>query len=69
MKTHTHNDIEYIRISELPEDEQQPFAKWMCGQTMPLIPDLVPQDAVYPWDYQVWKEQRNRGKKNPIVWD
>jgi len=58
MKQHIYEGkdfkVVYIRISELPEEEREPFSKWMAGQTRPVIPELEPQDAVYPWDYENW---------------
>lgn len=47
-------------MRDLPENEQGPFAKWLTGQTRPLIMDGDKiaegnQDAYYPWDYDRWK--------------
>ena len=53
----------YIRISELEEWEKAPFSKWLYGQTLPLIPNLEPQDATYSWDYERWVEYRKTGKE------
>lgn len=45
------------RIKDLPKEEQEPFRKWLGGQTVPLI-EGVPmdeQDGYYEWDYKRWK--------------
>ena len=47
----------FLRIRDLFEAEQEPFSKWLRGQTVPLM-DGVPmeeQDAFYQWDYDRWK--------------
>lgn len=50
----------YPRIRDLPEKERKPFAKWLQGQTRPLIEGepftAEHQDAYYPWDYAAWKK-------------
>jgi hypothetical protein len=49
------------RIRDLPKEEQEPFGKWLRGQTKPLIEGIPfeEQDSYYPWDYDNWK---NGGK-------
>jgi uncharacterized protein YggL (DUF469 family) len=58
--------MEYTRIRNLPENEREPFRKWLEGQTRPLMEnepmDTESQDAYYEHDYQSWK--RGGG-----VWD
>ena len=61
LQIHSSEDFAYVRISELPENEQEPFRKWLIGQTLPFIPNLEPQDAVFAWDYERWK-RANRGE-------
>ena len=49
---------DYQRIRDLPEEEREPFEKWMRGQTCPYV-DTEPieeQDFFYPWDYDRWKQ-------------
>ena len=70
MKLYTDGNYQYLRIGELPEDEQAPFIKWLEGQTMPLpgIPEVYVDDksgwsewimdAAFPWDYDRWKAGR-----------
>lgn len=46
-----------FRIRDLPQEERQPFTKWLAYQTRPLL-EGVPmeeQDGYFPWDYQSWK--------------
>jgi hypothetical protein len=46
------------RIRDLPIDDQEPFRKWLRGQTFPIIKGVPgdEQDAYYEWDYQRWKQ-------------
>jgi hypothetical protein len=55
--------INWPRVSNLPKEEQEPFSKWLRGQTRPYILDLPvsDQDGYYPWDYKRWKA------KSPII--
>ena len=50
---------EYTRIRNLPEEEREPFRKWLVGQTRPAIEEepmtIEAQDAYYEHDYQAWK--------------
>lgn len=55
---HNSGKTDYILISELPEEQREPFDKWMRGQTCPVIEGVDTNDAVYPWDYQRWKDHR-----------
>ena len=65
-KIYRDGTVAYIRISELPEDEREPFTNWMQGQTRPWIDDLDPQDTAYPWDYERWINKKKTGLE---VWD
>ena len=52
--------MEWPRIRDLPEDHQEPFKKFLCGKTVPVVEDLpiMDQDVYYPWDYKLWCERR-----------
>lgn len=63
----TEHGFSYVRISELPEHERARFSAWMAGQTRPIIPGLEPQDAVYVWDYNNWRNEVYNGR--PSLWD
>lgn len=57
IKYNYKNEFMYIRISELPENQQEKFSEFMAYQTRPLITDDLNQyieDAVYSWDYDRW---------------
>lgn len=58
--------IQYILVSELPEEERKPFCKWMIGQTCPLIEGREMTDTVYPWDYDRWQRYCDG---HFVVWD
>lgn len=46
------------RIKDLPKEEQEPFKKWLRGQTCPLIEgvSINKQDGYYQSDYERWKQ-------------
>ena len=46
--------MEFPRIKDLPEEEQEPFSKWLRGQTRPMN-EGDPSPAYYQWDYDRWK--------------
>lgn len=66
MQLHADGNVNYFRISEIPEEQRAEFSKWLEGQTRPLIEGLEPQDAVWPWDYNRWKLLKLTGVE---VWD
>lgn len=53
---------DYVVITELPEEEQTPFVRWLAGQTRPLIEAEKENkwNCAYAWDYKCWKEGRER---------
>lgn len=46
----------YVRISDMPIAQQQPFTQWMRGQTIPVVDNSNKLDAVYLQDYIQWKK-------------
>ena len=58
-------EFSYIKISELEKKFQEPFRKWMYGQTRPIIEGI--DDAVYCWDYDRWLDWLLTGKEP--IWD
>ena len=48
---------EWSRIKDLPEEEREPFARWLAGQTRPWIEGVPPeeQDGYYQVDYETWR--------------
>ena len=54
-------NIVFIRISDLPIQEQAPFKQWLLieGQTQPLIDKELDGNCAYPWDYELWKSNPN----------
>jgi len=50
----------YIKISELPEQEQKPLKEWLYGQTVPMIDDEP--DVAYLGDYIRFKRAFYRGE-------
>jgi hypothetical protein len=51
------NEPQWPRVSELPEDEREPFTNWLVGQTRPMIEGIPmdEQDGYYEHDYRRWK--------------
>lgn len=50
-------DIPYVVISALPIDQQEPFSKWLIGQTVPTIKDALGNhvNCAHLEDYNSWK--------------
>ncbi|WP_421917897.1 hypothetical protein [Marinifilum sp.] len=48
---------DYILISELSSEEQEPFQKWLYGKDKPIIDDerIDPKDCCYKLDYEKWR--------------
>lgn len=55
---HRYQDFSYVRLKELPKEERSEFSEWLYGQTMPIIPELDEQDAIYLRNYERWKEEK-----------
>jgi len=45
------DDIEFIKLSDLPQDVLSKFSVWMCGRDVGMIvdglPDMIEYDAFY----------------------
>jgi len=41
--------IPFVRISELPEGDQEAFNKWLLGRNIPFT------GCAWPWDYDRWR--------------
>jgi len=39
--------VQYIRLSDLPQHEREPFGHWLYGRTLPWFEGLDPQDAAF----------------------
>lgn len=46
----------YVVIAELPQEQQEPFNKWLIGQTRPAIETEGDNkyNCAYRWDYDKW---------------
>ena len=46
---------DYVVVSKLPEEQREPFLKWIQGRTIPVI-ETEPKDAIcaYKSDYNYW---------------
>jgi hypothetical protein len=60
----------YIVIPELPKEEQEPFNKWLSGQTCPLVEAEGENKfkCAYIGDYRQWKTAWAKGRVAK-VWD
>lgn len=61
-----HEDFDYIRFSEVPEEVREEFDRWMRGQTQPILPGEEPGNLAYAWDWERFKTVK-AGK--PVLWD
>jgi hypothetical protein len=50
--------VKFFRLSDVPQPERAAFSEWLYGQTMPIIPGLNPEDAVYLEDWNRWRAGR-----------
>lgn len=55
---HSRENVPYIRISDLPTEEQERFKTWLRGQTCPLIEGEERGDTAWPWDYERFFRQK-----------
>jgi hypothetical protein len=62
-------NVDYIVISELPEEEQKPFRKWLVGQTLPLIEEESKNkyNCAYKWDYDKWLSYYRKNQNAPVT--
>jgi hypothetical protein len=49
----------YIRVDELPPEDQAPFSAWVFRQTRPVVPHELdancrPAACAYAWDHTRW---------------
>lgn len=58
-------NIDYIVIPELPQEEQEPFLKWVTGKTMPDIAEEGDNryQCFFKRDYDRWLLIRSRHTK------
>jgi hypothetical protein len=56
--TQFHEDVPYIQLKDIPENEVSDFRQWVKNKIMPIIPGIEPGEAVYSWDYEEWQEYR-----------
>lgn len=58
----------YVVISELPIEQQEPFKKWLIGQTCPAMGNEGENkyNCAYAWDYKHWLEAWKNGKDASI---
>ena len=59
--------LHYVRLSELPAEEQAALGAWLWGQTVPVIPGVPLDDACYRYDYERWRRVRETGRDDN--WD
>lgn len=59
--------LRYIRLRELPADEQAALDAWLWGQTVPVIPGVPLDDVCYLYDYARWRRVVETGRDDN--WD
>jgi hypothetical protein len=60
--------MRYVVIAKLPIEQQEPFKKWLIGQTCPAM-DCEGENkfnCAYVWDYNDWLNAWKMGKIAPI---
>jgi len=48
------NGIDYVRLSEIPEEHKEPFNKFLGTTTRPVIEGLAIQDAIFAIDWELY---------------
>jgi len=61
-------NYDYIVISELPEEQQEPLKKWLYGQTLPIVYEegKNSHNCCYKWDYLTWLKCWKKNKIAPV---
>lgn len=61
-------NINYIVISELPQEQQEPFNNWLFGQTRPLVEQEGEnaRNCAYKSDYNIWLNHWKKGQEAPM---
>lgn len=64
------DNLNYVIIEDLPEDQQKPFDEWLLGQTTPVIPEEElfrhkPVFCGYAHDYHLWYDYWIKGEEAP----
>lgn len=62
---------QWLRVRDLPVNEQAVFEHWLFTQTRPIIegaPDNK-QDGYYLHDYELWKSQGMPLEQQRATWD
>ena len=59
-------NIDYILISELPEEQQLIFTHWLRGQTCPVVEGEKDSDCAYKHDYDLWLKYYLKNKTAPV---
>lgn len=58
------DNIQFLRISELPAEEREPFVNWLRGQCCPLPDGEEEGNCAYVHDYKRWMQ---RGRHNGLA--
>lgn len=56
--------LQFLRISELPAEEREPFVSWLRGQCCPLPDGEEEGNCAYVHDYKEWVQ---RGRPNGLA--
>lgn len=64
---YVYQSVVYLRLSELPVQEQAALRAQLFGQTTPNIPGLPPDDLVCARDYEQWQQEQRSGEASD--WD
>ena len=62
---------EFPRVRDLPEEEREPFMRWLMNQTRPILPGVPvrEQDGYYQWDHDRWKREGMDTQQRAATWD
>jgi len=59
----------YVVITRLPPEQQEPFRKWLDGQTVPIVPEegIHADDCAWSHDYRHWLSNWLDGRDAPVM--
>lgn len=60
----------FVRCKNIPEEDHATVAKWMGGQTVPVVDEETMESGIYVWDWEHWWRTGRVGKPiSPAEWD
>ena len=62
-------EIEYVVVNKLPQNQRASFLRWLDGQTIPVVEQEEPELCAYYWDYERWYRHWSGESQIEPLWD